>query len=72
MNDYTWKRINEGFLRWPQARAAPVEEIEFDQAMSKFGLAIDPEALAATNAALDAVERSVDHIRTVIVPGGTN
>jgi hypothetical protein len=43
MNDYTWKCMNDRFLRWPQSRAAPVDPADFDRAMSEFGQCVDPD-----------------------------
>jgi hypothetical protein len=41
MNEDTWVRMEEGFNRWPQSKASPVDPAEFDQAMQSFG-PIDP------------------------------
>lgn len=42
MNAITWRRIEEGFDRWPQSRAEAIEPDEFDRAMEGYAV-IDPD-----------------------------
>jgi hypothetical protein len=42
MDDETWAKLEEGFHRWPESKASPVDSGEFDQAMKAFE-PIDPD-----------------------------